>query len=300
MSEQPQILILGDSLADAELVARLLRTEFHRIALCCDPAMFEPSFSKYAPQVVVLVFHDLDRAQRCYLGLYRHAGAASHPHRSVLLCQREDVPIAYSLCRDRYCDDYVPFWPAGYDAPRLLMAAHQAWRLLDACGGAAANRPAALAEPPAPQEAAAPAAPASASVAATAAPSVVVPSQPLLLIVDDDSFQHRLLTHLLSSTGWNLWFASSGTQALALLRQRRPDLVLMDIDLPDGSGVEFTRQIKAQPALASMPVVMITGHSEKQLVIDSLKAGASDYVVKPFDREVVLAKLRHCLTPLGD
>jgi len=84
------------------------------------------------------------------------------------------------------------------------------------------------------------------------------------------------------------------------VQRERPDLVLMDIDLPDSSGLDLTRRFKAEPRLADVPVVMITGHSERHLVVESLRAGASDYVVKPFDREIIMAKLRAWLTPLGE
>jgi len=68
----------------------------------------------------------------------------------------------------------------------------------------------------------------------------------------------------------------------------------MDVALPDLDGVEITRRLKASPKMAAIPVVMITGHSERQILAASLKAGAVDFLVKPFDRELLLQKLtRH-------
>lgn len=72
------------------------------------------------------------------------------------------------------------------------------------------------------------------------------------------------------------FFATSGMEALATLRKRRPDLVLMDVGLPDINGVETTRRLKSVEQFAKIPVVVITGHSEKAVVVESLKASASD------------------------
>lgn len=119
---------------------------------------------------------------------------------------------------------------------------------------------------------------------------------PLLLMVDDDEYQHKLLRGVLRDANIELVFATSGTEAMALLRWRRPDLILMDVDLPDIDGVETTRRIKAVERLASVPVVMLTGHSDKDVVVRSITAGASGFLVKPFTRDILLAKIRSHLT----
>lgn len=117
---------------------------------------------------------------------------------------------------------------------------------------------------------------------------------PLILIVDDDSFQCTLLERLLDKAGYRSASAHSGGEALALLGRQQPDLILMDVDLPDLNGLEITRRLKASPSMAAIPIVMITGHSGRQVLQASLSAGAIDFLVKPFDREVLLQKLtRH-------
>jgi CheY-like chemotaxis protein len=128
--------------------------------------------------------------------------------------------------------------------------------------------------------------------AARALHSLAEQVRPTLLLVDDDEFQHRLLAQLLADLPVELMKAASGTEALAALRKQRPDLVLMDIDLPELNGVEVTRRLKSVPQLADLPVLMVTGHSDRQLVVDSLKAGAADFLVKPFDKATLHAKLR--------
>lgn len=116
--------------------------------------------------------------------------------------------------------------------------------------------------------------------------------RPLILVVDDDLFQHKLIARMLEDSNVELAFTASGAEALAVLRLRRPDLILMDIGLSDSDGIDLTRRIKAVDRLATIPVIMITGHGEKSVVIHSMNAGADDFVVKPVDRNILLAKLR--------
>nr|WP_067287993.1 response regulator [Marinobacterium profundum] len=115
--------------------------------------------------------------------------------------------------------------------------------------------------------------------------------KPLVLVVDDDAFQHKLVARLLKDAAVELMFAVSSQEAMAAIRSRRPELIFMDISLPDLSGIETTRRIKAIESFGKIPVVMITGHSKKDVVVESLKAGACDFVVKPFDKAVLLKKI---------
>ena len=117
----------------------------------------------------------------------------------------------------------------------------------------------------------------------------------VVLVVEDDEFQHKLLKRLLADVDLELIHARSGVEALAMLNKRRPDLVLMDLNLPDIDGLEVTRRLKAIEALALIPVVMITGESGKNVVVDSLNAGATDFVVKPFDKKTLVAKVLKCI-----
>ena len=133
-------------------------------------------------------------------------------------------------------------------------------------------------------------------VAAQALQALAERVRPVVLVVDDDEFQHKLLARLLADANLELVFATSSTEALALLQRYRPDLILMDINLPDIDGVETTRRIKSSGQFAAIPVVMITGQSEKSVVVESLKSGASGFVVKPFDKGVLLAKVRTFLS----
>ncbi len=119
--------------------------------------------------------------------------------------------------------------------------------------------------------------------------------RPRVLAVDDDEFQHTLLRKLMPEESIELCFASSATEALMSLNRRRPDLILMDVDMPGVDGIEATRRIKGVAAFASIPVLMATGHSDKEIVVRSKNAGAAGFVVKPFNRATLLAKMRVCL-----
>jgi len=116
-----------------------------------------------------------------------------------------------------------------------------------------------------------------------------------VLVVDDDDFQRKIVAKILEAQNYRPVFAGSGVEALTILRKLRPDLILMDVVMPDMDGMETTRRLKAMPELAEVPVVMVTGKSEGNVVIDSLKAGAVDFVVKPFDRDTLMAKIERAL-----
>jgi CheY-like chemotaxis protein len=119
--------------------------------------------------------------------------------------------------------------------------------------------------------------------------------KPLILVVDDDEFERKLHGELLSAAPYDLLFAASGAEALSLVRKKRPDVILMDVVMPEINGLEALRSLKASSQFADIPVVMITGQSEKEVVLDCLKAGAVDFVVKPLDREVLLKKMARFL-----
>jgi CheY-like chemotaxis protein len=116
-----------------------------------------------------------------------------------------------------------------------------------------------------------------------------------ILVVEDDEFQQKLIGKLLAGQNVVVQFASTASEAMALMWQRRPNVVLMDVGLPDISGVELTRRIRRIANFSEVQIVMITGHSERQVVVQSLQAGATDFLVKPLDRARLLDKLRNFL-----
>ena len=119
--------------------------------------------------------------------------------------------------------------------------------------------------------------------------------RPTVLVVDDDEFQSKIVAHILEAENYNLLFAVNGFEALGLLRRTRPDLILMDVMMPDMDGVEATRRLKAVPQFTGIPVIMLTGKSEKNVVTESLKAGATGFLVKPIDRDTLITKVKQAL-----
>lgn len=381
-----KVLVASDNPSDAALVRKLLLQEFEQVFLSTDPDLAVKDFESRDPDVLVLVFNTLAKAERYYLGLYRLSGKIHlQLHRTVVLCNTDEVSQAYQACRQQYFDDYVQFWPMTNDAPRLLMSVHHSLRDLRTIseGGPSAaefavqarrlaelgnmldqhvaqgsqridlaNRAMAQAE----QDIGAALDGFSSKLAQGNLPGVssisdvsgleqeikrlkqeevgqrfrkvaesvqpikqwtddfrkgVEPHiesvltlnamadaiRPMILVVDDDDFQLKSVNKLLASENYRLVFAGGGVEALNILRKMQPDLILMDIMMPDLDGIETTRRLKTMPQFANVPVIMLTGKSEGAAVRDSIKAGAADFVVKPFDRDTLLVKLAHALHP---
>jgi DNA-binding NtrC family response regulator len=104
-----------------------------------------------------------------------------------------------------------------------------------------------------------------------------------LLIVDDEASLRDFLSIVFEEEGWAVETAASLEEAHAALLRKEPDVVLCDLMLPDGSGIDFIREMKANTP--SLPFVMITAHTSTRSAVEALKAGALDYIAKPFDIE---------------
>lgn len=378
-----RILLATDNADDAQMIRKMLREEFSNVIVSSDPNTAEQDFDAHRPEVLMLAFDTLEKSERYYLGLYRMCAAVQTvPHRTILLCNKDNVRQVYQLCRKEHFDDYVLFWPMNHDATRLLMAVHHALHVnalvaarssageisahvrqigslesqlqnhaargrhhADAIGQslqqASQDMSATLdrlshwlgtaqgggvvdvrqraqiareierikAEDLARhvQSATATLQPAqrwagdlqrSLAGQADSVRSVKAfaeQSRRLVLIVDDDPFQCKLLERILGDAGFDTAVAGSAIAGLAAVGRRRPDLVLMDVELPDFSGVEATGRIKAVEGLANIPVLMITGHSNKDVIFSSVMAGSAGFLVKPFDKAALLAKVSRCL-----
>jgi diguanylate cyclase (GGDEF)-like protein len=112
-----------------------------------------------------------------------------------------------------------------------------------------------------------------------------------ILLVDDDLMAVRVLNRILINFS-PLRFASSGLAALKLARESTPDLVLLDVDMPDYSGFEVCKAFKSDPALAEVPIIFITSHESAQLEAKGLELGAADFIGKPPHAPLVLARVR--------
>ena len=114
-------------------------------------------------------------------------------------------------------------------------------------------------------------------------------AKPKILIVEDDPDISELIRFNLEKVGYQTVQAEDGEQALLLTKKHPPDLVLLDLLLPGVSGLEVCRQMKRDPALQHIPIIMVTAKGEEMDRVVGLELGADDYVVKPFSiREIIL------------
>jgi len=114
---------------------------------------------------------------------------------------------------------------------------------------------------------------------------------PTILVVDDAPQNVRLLEAVLSANGYTVTAASSGAAALEKVRAELPDLVLLDIQMPELDGYEVCRRLRADPRTEFLPVVMITS-SDSEVRVNALEVGADDFVTKPFDQQELLVRVR--------
>ena len=118
-----------------------------------------------------------------------------------------------------------------------------------------------------------------------------------ILLVEDQEDARRIVRDLLAVSDYELVEATTGEEGLALAEQERPDLILMDIQLPGLDGYEVTRRIKANPALNHIPIIAVTSYALSGDEQKAYAAGCNGYVTKPFSPRVLLAKIREYLPP---
>lgn len=114
-------------------------------------------------------------------------------------------------------------------------------------------------------------------------------NKPLILVVEDDTAVRNLITTTLETQEYRFHTAPNGAQALLELVSQKPDIMLLDLGLPDMDGVDVIRKIRTW---SNMPIIVISARSEDTDKIEALDAGADDYITKPFSVEELLARLR--------
>jgi class 3 adenylate cyclase len=115
--------------------------------------------------------------------------------------------------------------------------------------------------------------------------------RPLILVVDDDQLNRAVLTRSLENEGHRVTAVASGEEALAFLRASPADVVLLDIVMPGMSGVEVLEELKADPSLREIPVIMISALDDYESVVRCIELGAEDYLPKPFDPVLLRARI---------
>ncbi len=380
-----RILVASDNLDDAALIVRQLKGEFAETRASTDPNKTVEDFEAFEPDVLILAFDSIQKAQGHLLALYRFSERVSaRGHKTILLCHKDEVRTAYDLCKRGSFDDYVLHWPQAQDGLRLSMSVWCAARQLVASPGggpghvelvshvrqlgemqalveaqaADGQRHAASADGSLKQaeravgvaiddllrrlsgngangiidvrdragltreveqlknsrisqtfidtaKAVAPATSGMQKLREAMAPRLdglltiggkLSKAEPLVMVIDDDDFACKLTQKALEGAGYELVFAHDGAAALGLLRRRRPDLILMDVNLPDIDGVALTQKLKRVPQYADIPVLMLTGEARREILAISMSAGAAGFIVKPFTRDALVAKLDRLLS----
>ena len=117
-----------------------------------------------------------------------------------------------------------------------------------------------------------------------------------VLVVDDSSTMRRVVEQILEVLGHEAVPAADGATALEALRSTEAiELILLDWNMPEMSGIEFLRTVKADPDLQQIPVIMLTTESERRKMIDAIEAGAKHYLTKPFQPETLATKILQCV-----
>jgi CheY-like chemotaxis protein len=259
-ADPARVLVVADDEAAAQAIVACLGEATTGAHATTDPNRLLADAARMKPDVVLLGVASLDTAVRQALALraVKHSGHGTAF--MLLLASSAEAATAARLCREGVCDDYVQHFPTPADPERLAASVRMACRV-------------ALAERIRP----------------------VARARPIVLVVEDDTFSHQLIAITLETRGVDLVFEADGMAALARIGAVQPDLVLMDVMLPGRDGVDLTQSLKADPALAGIPVIMLTGEARREVLVRSMEAGAADFIVKPFTPDALVAKLARFL-----
>ena len=130
----------------------------------------------------------------------------------------------------------------------------------------------------------------------TAQPAASAPP-PRILIVDDDRHNRLLLEVMLAPDGYSIVSAPTGEEALAMVAQQPPDLILLDVMMPGMDGYQVVARIKSNPATKHIPVIMLSALDDRNSRTHGLSAGAEDFLTKPVNRVELCTRVRALLRP---
>ncbi len=341
-----QILIVSDTDDEVRTVRELLEHDYPDLLSANNEETGLQLFREHKPVLLVLVFKELEKAERFYLMLYRQCPTIQEiPHQTLLLCKSNESEAAFSLCRNGTLDDYLINRPL-HDPYRLRLAVHQAQerqagqsqsvsthrqlshigtdlRHLDSfvskalTGGQSLHAETLTAFREFSSRL-------SQEIDRFEASKVgnklqeaqhwmdqfgtgyrkqsehlveqsFPPPQAEVLLVDDDDMYREMLATMMEEVNFHVTHADCGTAALAEMRKRRPDIVLLDYNMPGLDGMGTLRQMKDDPELRQIPVVMLTGVNARETVKEVIMSGAAGFIVKPSNRPTILAKIRNLL-----
>jgi DNA-binding response OmpR family regulator len=122
-----------------------------------------------------------------------------------------------------------------------------------------------------------------------------VSPKPKVVIADDDPDIRRLVQITVSNAGCDVTVASDGEEALQLVREGHPDLVILDVLMPRMDGWEVAKELKGDPATAGIPIMFLTSRGQEHDVLEGFHSGAADYMVKPFSPRELQVRVRAVL-----
>ncbi len=120
-------------------------------------------------------------------------------------------------------------------------------------------------------------------------------TKPLIMVVEDEAALVTMLRYNLEKEGYRVCEAGDGEEALTMVSERKPDLVVLDWMLPSLSGIEVCRQLRRKPNTRELPIIMLTARGEESDKIRGLNTGADDYLTKPFSLPELMARIRAML-----
>jgi len=115
---------------------------------------------------------------------------------------------------------------------------------------------------------------------------------PLILLVEDEAAQREVIAYNLSASGFRIAEARDGEEAMTMVAEEPPDLIILDWMMPNLSGIEVCRRLKSRPETRAIPVIMLSARSEELDRVRGLETGADDYVVKPYSLAELMARVR--------
>lgn len=122
-------------------------------------------------------------------------------------------------------------------------------------------------------------------------------TQRTILVVDDEPFICRSLTFVLRKDNYKVYEARNGEEALAAIKEHKPDLVFLDVMMPKINGFEVTERVRSDPALAGVKIILLTAKGQESDREVGKTAGANDYMTKPFSPTKILERAREILGP---
>lgn len=340
MSKKSSLLIVGNDSFAVEETLRLSSNQGYNIRHAKDTSIGSALFDSFKPDAMMLAFSSNREALVFYAYLLTHSKALfSFKHICILMSDGKHAEEASQYCHNKIIDDYVILKPL-FDTHRLgvslsilnkLLPHIEFDRLLESriiqitkvLGGVSAYMEEKEVKQfkPAPDDKAN-------RLLQLAFKAIDMGNElpnsdaedasherashqshdeaPLILLVEDEEVNQNMMRMVLEKEHYRVELARDGEEALEILGMVRPDLILMDIRMPKLNGLEVTKKIQQNPLLSSIPIVMLSAHSEQPVVRECLRSGAVDYLIKPAERRELLDRIhrfagvsRHKLPEVG-